>query len=164
MRWPPRAVLPYRPSVGIMVLNQSDKVLIARRTETKPHAWQMPQGGIDKGESPELAALRELKEEIGTNNVTILAKTLTPHKYDFPLPLIGRLWRGKYRGQSQTWFLTRFEGQDEEINVHTEHPEFCEWKWTEIGNLIELAIPFKRELYKAVIEEFRPYLKSMSNT
>jgi putative (di)nucleoside polyphosphate hydrolase len=161
IRWPPRVVLPYRPSVGIMLLNHDKKVLIAQRIEIKAKAWQMPQGGIDKGEDPESAALRELKEEIGTNNVTIITKTQTPHKYDFPLSLIGRLWRGKYRGQSQTWFLMRFEGQDEEINVHTAHPEFSTWKWTEINNLIGLAVPFKRDLYRAIIEEFRPYITSI---
>jgi putative (di)nucleoside polyphosphate hydrolase len=164
MRWPPRVILPYRSSIGVMLVNQTDKVLIARRIETKAKAWQMPQGGIDKGESTESAALRELKEEIGTNNVSIIAKTKTPHKYDFPLSLMGRLWKGQYRGQSQIWFLMRFEGQDEEINVHTEHPEFCEWKWTEINNLIEIAVPFKRNLYKAIIEEFDAHIKSPRNT
>lgn len=159
MKWPPRIVgLSYRPSVGIMLLNNENRVLIARRIGAKTKAWQMPQGGIDEGETAEIAAMRELKEEIGTDKARILAKTKGPYQYNFPFPLLGRRWGGQYQGQSQIWFLMRFEGQDEDINVHTEYPEFCEWKWAEISELEIIAVSFKRDLYKAIIEEFMPHI------
>ncbi|AIL12782.1 RNA pyrophosphohydrolase [Candidatus Paracaedimonas acanthamoebae] len=145
---------PYRNGVGVMLLNKENKVFVARRIVPATKAWQMPQGGIDEGETPETAAFRELKEEIGTNNVQILAASHTWHTYDFPPYLIGKLWGGNYRGQRQKWFLMRFLGEDTEINIATEHPEFCDWQWIRIEELPVLAISFKRKTYQALIDEF----------
>jgi len=134
-------------------------VFIAQRVETKGTTWQMPQGGIDRGESPEAAAFRELKEEIGTNNASIIAKSSKEYSYDLPTPLVGRFWDGKFKGQRQTWFLMRFEGADEEINLHTHHQqEFSTWKWAEVRELTDLVVPFKKDLYEAVLEEFKIHL------
>ncbi len=143
-----------------MLLNKENKVFVARRIVPATKAWQMPQGGIDEGETPETAAFRELKEEIGTNNVQILAESQIWHTYDFPSYLIGKLWGGNYRGQRQKWFLMRFLGEGTEINIATEHPEFCDWRWIEIKELPILAISFKRETYQALINEFSPLLGS----
>lgn len=152
---------PYRNGVGIMLLNKENKVFVARRIVPATKAWQMPQGGIDEGETPETAAFRELKEEIGTNNVQILAESQIWHTYDFPSYLIGKLWGGNYRGQRQKWFLMRFLGEDPEINIATEHPEFCDWRWINIEELPVLAISFKRKTYQALIDEFSPLLGSL---
>lgn len=151
---------PYRNGVGIMLLNKENKVFVARRLVPATKAWQMPQGGIDQGESPEIAALRELKEEIGTNNVQILAVSQHWYSYDFPPYLIGKLWGGNYRGQRQKWFLMRFLGKDPEINVATEEPEFCAWQWINIEELPTFAISFKRKTYQALVDEFAPLLTS----
>lgn len=158
MRWPPRLNLPYRPCVGIMLINKDNMVFIAQRIDTKGNSWQMPQGGIDRGETPEAAALRELKEEIGTDNATIIAKANKEYTYDLPLPLIGRFWDGKFKGQRQTWFLMRFAGTDEDINLLTHHPEFSVWKWAPISELSEIVVPFKKEVYESVLEEFKGFL------
>ena len=117
----------------------------------------MPQGGIDPGEDPRAAALRELREEagIGEEHAQIIAESVEEHFYDLPGELIGKLWRGKYRGQRQRWFLARFSGSDEDINIATDHPEFCEWRWAEIDELPSLIVPFKRPLYRALVDEFR---------
>ena len=158
MRWPPRINLPYRPCVGIMLINKDNKVFIARRIDTKGKSWQMPQGGIDRGETPEDAALRELKEEIGTNNATIIAKATREYTYDLPASLIGRLWNGRFKGQRQTWFLMRFVGEDDEINLLTHHPEFSVWKWAAISDLPAIVVPFKKDVYKSVVNEFKNFL------
>lgn len=147
--------LPYRPSVGIMILNSKFEVFVGRRVDSKSEAWQMPQGGIDEGETPEIAVMREMKEETGTNNAKIIAKTKLWYKYDLPIYLISRLWNGRYRGQRQKWFLLKFMGQDSEINIHFENAEFTDWKWVKIEELTQIIVPFKKNLYIAVIEEFR---------
>lgn len=154
MKHSKKVLPPYRNGVGVILLNRENQVFIARRILPAKKAWQMPQGGIDEGETPEIAAFRELKEEIGTNNAQILAESEVWHSYDFPPYLMGKLWGGKYRGQRQKWFLMCFLGEDTEINVATEHPEFCDWKWISIKELPALAISFKRKTYQALIDEF----------
>jgi putative (di)nucleoside polyphosphate hydrolase len=155
-----KATLPYRPCVGMMVLNTQSEVFVARRIDMRSGAWQMPQGGIDKGEEPQQAALRELEEEIGTNNVEILAESEGWLDYDLPDELVGKMWGGKYRGQRQKWFVVRFLGDDGEINIETEHPEFLEWKWVAHEKVPELIVSFKKDLYCAVVNEFKDIIKS----
>lgn len=155
----PSSELPYRAGVGMMVLNRENKVLIAKRLRpSEKTAWQMPQGGIDPGETPENAALRELEEEIGTNHVEIIAETNQWYFYDLPPHLVGRLWNGDYRGQKQKWFLMRFLGDDGEINLETHHPEFSDWRWIPIEDLLSYVVSFKRNTYEKVIREFKGIL------
>jgi putative (di)nucleoside polyphosphate hydrolase len=144
----------YRPAVGIMLLNDANQVFVARRIDTDAEAWQMPQGGIDDGEEPRTAALRELEEEIGTNQATILAESQRWLRYEFPTELARKVWGGRYRGQRQKWFAMRFTGADSDIDLATEHPEFMDWKWLPAAQLPELIIPFKRQLYRDVLTEF----------
>lgn len=146
--------LPYRPCAGMMVLNRDGLVFTGQRIDTDMDAWQMPQGGIDKGETPEAAALRELKEEIGTDNVKILACTDNPICYDLPPDLLGHVWGGHYRGQCVHWFVMRFLGTDAEIEINTPHPEFRAWRWMPIADLPHRIVPFKRALYDAVVNKF----------
>lgn len=142
-----------------MLVNSAGKVFVAQRIDSKDiGAWQMPQGGIDPGENQEQAALRELEEEtgIGANLVEIIAKTPTPLRYDLPDELIGKLWGGKFRGQEQHWFLGRFKGQDADIDLEAhDPPEFFDWKWVEPEKLPDLIVPFKRDVYRSVVNEFR---------
>jgi putative (di)nucleoside polyphosphate hydrolase len=152
---PPSA---YRPAVGIMLLNDANRVFVARRLDMAEEAWQMPQGGIDDGEMPRAAALRELKEEIGTDRATILAESRAWRHYELPPELAGRVWGGRYRGQRQRWFAMRFTGTDADINLATEHPEFSDWKWIAPRLLVDLIVPFKRQLYRDVVAEFEPWL------
>jgi len=156
--------LPYRPNAGLMLLNGAGKVFAGKRLDT-PDAWQMPQGGIDKGEAPEAAALRELEEETGILPALAEIMAVTPDwiKYDFPPEVAQKLWtnkRGKpkYRGQQQRWFLMRFIGQDEQIDIETEEPEFSEWEWLAPEQLLELIVPFKRGIYQQVFTTFKPWL------
>lgn len=149
-----RATLPYRLGVGIMLFDKNGRVFVARRIDAKADAWQMPQGGIDGEESPRAAALRELKEEIGTANAIILAESRDWHAYNLPPHLVGRVWGGRFRGQRQKWFAARFLGEDAEINLETTHPEFDAWQWVEIAKLTAMIVPFKRDLYAALVEEF----------
>ncbi len=148
------ASLPYRDGVGIMLLNERRQVFVARRIDMTSEAWQMPQGGIDAGESPAQTALRELKEEIGTDKAEILRESRDWHAYDLPDHLIPKVLGGRYRGQRQKWFAMRFLGTDADINIATDDPEFCEWQWVEMEKLPDLIVPFKRALYVALIEEF----------
>lgn len=146
--------LPYRPGVGIMLLNQDNLVFVAKRIDTISEAWQMPQGGIDEGEEPRACALRELKEEIGTDKAIILAESREWLTYDLPDHLVPKIWGGRYRGQKQKWFAMRFTGVDSDINIATEHPEFCQWQWIEAPRLPDIIVPFKRELYARLVSEF----------
>lgn len=146
--------LPYRPCVGLMLLNKAGEVFVARRIDMRTEAWQMPQGGIDEGETPEQAALRELKEEIGTNQAEIIAEYGEWLNYDLPEHLVPQIWDGKYRGQTQKWFVLRYHGTDADIDIETETPEFSEWKWVQMHQLPELIVPFKRELYQKLANHF----------
>ncbi|MAZ03216.1 MAG: RNA pyrophosphohydrolase [Sneathiella sp.] len=150
--------LPYRPCAGMMILNKKGQVFVGKRIDMVSEHWQMPQGGIDDGEEPLDAALRELDEEIGTRDVELvhcLEEWLT---YDLPNELIGKVWKGKYRGQKQKWFLFRFLGEDQDINIVTHHPEFSEWKWAEVSEIPQLIVPFKRDLYETILQRFAPKL------
>ena len=147
--------LPFRPCVGIMLLNRAGQVFIARRIDEIVEAWQMPQGGIDAGEEPRTAALRELGEEVGTTKATIIAESRDWLSYDLPDALVPIIWKGQYRGQKQKWFVMRFEGEDADINIATAHPEFSEWKWAPMETLPDVIVPFKRALYAALVAEFR---------
>jgi putative (di)nucleoside polyphosphate hydrolase len=154
----PESELPvYRPGVGIMLLNGDGKVFVGRRIDMPAGlaVWQMPQGGIDPGETPRQAALRELKEEVGTDRAEILAKSAVWHHYDLPPEVARRMWRGRYRGQRQKWFAMRFTGSDADIDPATEHPEFDAWEWVSPDRLPELIVPFKRQIYLDVLAEFR---------
>lgn len=150
---------PYRPCVGIFLLNNDGLVFAGRRIDSRAEAWQMPQGGIDAGESPLQACMREMREEIGTNTAELISQHDDWLYYDIPLPLADRLWQGRYKGQKQKWMALRFTGDDSEINIATEEPEFCEWKWLLPHDLVDLAVPFKRDVYQNVLAAFTPYLK-----
>jgi putative (di)nucleoside polyphosphate hydrolase len=144
----------YRPGVGIMLLDAGRRVFVGRRTDMAGENWQMPQGGIDRGESPREAALRELKEEIGTDKAEFLAESAQWLRYDVPQGIAGRLWGGRYRGQMQKWFAMRFTGTDRDIDVATAHPEFNAWRWVAAAELPTLIVPFKRQLYRDILAEF----------
>jgi putative (di)nucleoside polyphosphate hydrolase len=149
------ADLPYRPCVGIMLLNSDGLVFVGQRLDMIEPAWQMPQGGIDPGESPQEAALRELEEEAGTNNAEIIGERDDWLNYDLPDALLGTAWNGKYRGQTQRWFAMRFAGTDSDINIETEHPEFGVWRWLPMSDLVASIVPFKRAIYQQVVDGFR---------
>ncbi len=149
--------LPYRPCAGIMLANHDGKIFVGQRIDNREsEAWQMPQGGIDDNEDAAAAALRELEEETGVSPtlVDIIARSKDEYYYDLPPELIGKLWKGKWRGQRQHWFLMRFKGQDSDININTAHPEFWRWQWIAPQTAPALIVPFKRRLYEQVIEEF----------
>ena len=152
----------YRPCVGIMLFNREGQVWVGRRRDMPSDEggasfWQMPQGGIDKGEIPRKAALRELFEETGIRSATIIAESAEWHRYDLPAHLLGVSWGGRYRGQEQKWFAMRFTGEDDEIDLdqHGHKAEFDLWQWAPIDDLIGLIVPFKRDVYGRVIAEFR---------
>jgi putative (di)nucleoside polyphosphate hydrolase len=149
------AVSKYRLGVGVMLLNAGGRVLMCRRNDIDGGAWQMPQGGICMGEDPRIGALRELKEEIGTDSATIIAESKDWYQYDLPQTMIGKTWGGKYIGQRQKWFLMRFNGSDEDINLDMQHAEFDGWIWVPHGDLPDLVVSFKRKLYLTVLDEFR---------
>jgi putative (di)nucleoside polyphosphate hydrolase len=148
------AHLPYRPCVGIMLIDRGGRVFVAQRIDNPGAAWQMPQGGIDEGESPRQAALRELHEETGTDKAEILAESGNWLRYDLPAELVPRIWGGCYRGQEQKWFALRFLGNDADIDIATEIPEFSVWRWAEMAELPDIIVPFKRRIYQEVIAEF----------
>lgn len=145
----------YRSGVGVVLLNRSNHIFVGQRVSFLGEAWQMPQGGIEEGERPAAAALRELREEIGTDNVELLGSTKGWLRYDLPPDLVGKVWEGKWRGQQQKWFAARFRGSDAEIDIATEHPEFSAWRWVSADQLPELIVAFKRQLYAEVVQEFR---------
>ena len=146
--------LPYRPCVGVMLMNEEGLVFVGRRIDQTVEGWQMPQGGIDLGEDPKTAALRELKEEIGTNKAELLREMDEWLTYDLPPHLVGVALKGRYRGQRQKWLAMRFTGRDKDIDVNTDEPEFAEWKWLAMEALPRLIVPFKRDTYAAVIAAF----------
>jgi len=151
----------YRRGVGVMLLNKEGKVFVGARIDNTDEAWQMPQGGIDKGDEDEWAtALRELEEETGIAPHLVERISSTPErlKYDLPEGIRHELWGGKWKGQDQDWFLARFLGNDADVNIHTEDPEFREWKWIEPAELPDLIVPFKRELYRRLLQEFADHL------
>tara|TARA_B100001093_G_C26563485_1_gene899788 strand:- start:259 stop:753 length:495 start_codon:yes stop_codon:yes gene_type:complete len=149
----------YRKGVGMMLLNKKGKIFVGQRFDKDKAAWQMPQGGIDKGESSIIALKRELEEETGINsNFEIIKKSHKKYKYDLPLYLQKKLWRGKFKGQEQIWFLIRFLGNDNEINIKTKKPEFKKWMWVSTNELMKIIVPFKKELYANVLEEFKEEL------
>jgi putative (di)nucleoside polyphosphate hydrolase len=153
--------LPYRRGVGIALVNNAGKVFVAERLDA-PAAWQMPQGGIDDGETPRKAALRELHEEIGTDKAEIVAASRRWLRYELPPHLLGTAWKGKYRGQEQKWYLMRFTGRNSDINIATEHPEFMAWKWMAFGRLPMVIVDFKRDLYRKVVAEFSPLVEKIA--
>ncbi|MFX0542927.1 RNA pyrophosphohydrolase [Roseovarius sp. S4756] len=150
------AALPYRPCVGVMLANARGEVFVGQRIDNDAPAWQMPQGGIDPGEDARVAALRELVEETGVTPdlVRIEAETATMVRYDLPHDLVPHIWKGRYRGQEQKWFLMRFHGRDDQIDIATDHPEFSEWRWLPAADLAGHIVPFKRAAYAAVLDEF----------
>ncbi len=149
--------LPYRPCVGVMLVNRDGLILVGQRIDSEAPAWQMPQGGIDDGEEAEAAALRELREETGipAHLVTVEAETGGWLTYDLPHHIVPKVWNGRYRGQKQRWFLLRFHGRDDQIDILTDHPEFSEWRWIGAGALLDSIVDFKRALYAQVAGSFR---------
>ena len=151
---------PYRPCVGIMLINQQGDIFGGQRLDNRAEAWQMPQGGIDEGEDVETACFREMREEIGTNKADILRLHPDWLNYDIPRPLADNLWSGAYRGQTQKWVALRFTGKDTDINIQTEDPEFISWQWLSPDELIQRAVPFKRDVYTNIMAEFKDLLIS----
>ncbi|WP_440937198.1 RNA pyrophosphohydrolase [Candidatus Pelagibacter sp.] len=142
--------LPYRSGVGIVVLNKNNKVFVARRIDNPKNFWQMPQGGVDKNEDFLTAAFRELDEETSIKSVELIKELDGFITYNLPDNLLGIIWKGKYKGQTQKWFVMRFIGEDSEININTKHPEFLEWKWVELSEITKLVVNFKLDLYQEV--------------
>ena len=154
------AKLPYRPCVGVMLMNPRGELFVGQRRDSEAPAWQMPQGGIDSGETPEAAGLRELLEETGipADLVEIVAVTPGWIRYDLPDHLIGRIWGGRFRGQKQKWLLMRYLGRDDQVRIETEEPEFSAWRWLEPDEVLAQIVPFKRAVYAEVLAAFRAHL------
>ena len=154
------AALPYRPCAGVMLVNSANQVFVGQRIDTTLEAWQMPQGGIDPGEDALAAAVRELGEETGVapEQVELIAEAPNEFFYDLPPDLVGQVWKGKWRGQRQRWFLFRFLGADSDIDIATAHPEFRAWRWSDPADLPAMIVPFKRALYEDVLAAFAPHL------
>tara|TARA_B100001093_G_C26755003_1_gene982952 strand:+ start:716 stop:1186 length:471 start_codon:yes stop_codon:yes gene_type:complete len=150
--------LPMRIGVGIIVLNNNNQVFVGKRKDNPINKWQMPQGGVDKGEDFITAMKRELLEETNIKNIKILKELERMYQYELPKNLVGIIWKGKFRGQKQKWFITRFLGQDNEINLKTKHPEFIEWKWIEPEKLPEVIVDFKRGLYVELLKEINLFI------
>ncbi|MEZ5713940.1 MAG: RNA pyrophosphohydrolase [Paracoccaceae bacterium] len=154
------AALPYRRNVGVMLVNAAGHVFVGQRIDNDQAAWQMPQGGIDTGEDPRTAALRELEEETGVLPALVRVEAETPGwlAYDLPHDVVPRIWKGRYRGQEQKWFLLRFLGSDSDVRIETDHPEFSAWRWLPPADLVANIVPFKRSVYEQVLAEFEGLL------
>ena len=150
----------YRPNVGMMIINQKKEIFVGKRIDHPSNFWQMPQGGIDAQEIPSIAALREMEEEVGIkkNNVDLLTESKDWYYYSIPSDLAKTLWKGKYKGQRQKWFLYKFKGTDKDVNIHTEHPEFSDYKWVTKDFLVPNIVPFKKKIYEKLLLEFKGYL------
>ena len=150
----------YRPNVGMMIINQKKEIFVGKRIDHPSNFWQMPQGGIDAQEIPSIAALREMNEEVGIkkNKVDLLTESKDWYYYSIPSDLAKTLWKGKYKGQRQKWFLYKFKGTDKDINIHTEHPEFSNYKWVTKDFLVPNIVPFKKKIYEKLLLEFKDYL------
>ena len=147
--------LPYRDGVGVVLLNKDNKVFVAKRIDNSKNFWQMPQGGKDKGENNLEAAFRELCEETSIKNVTVIKEIEGTISYNLPKNLLGIIWKGKYKGQIQKWFIMKFNGKDEEINLKTKKPEFFEWKWIDIDKITDNVVDFKKDVYKKLKNEIK---------
>ena len=147
--------LPLRSGVGIVLLNKENKVFVAKRIDNPKNLWQMPQGGVDVGEDYLSAAFRELEEETSVKNVKLIKEIEGTTSYELPDSLLGIIWKGKYKGQKQKWFLMRYIGKDEDININTKKPEFMEWKWIDISRITEVVVDFKLEVYKELQEKIK---------
>ncbi len=156
-----KTALPYRPCAGVMLLNRDGQVFVGQRLDSTLEAWQMPQGGIDDGEAPLEAAIRELREETGVqaDKVRLIAESPDELFYDLPDDMIGRIWKGKWRGQRQRWFLFAFDGTDADIDIRTPEPEFRAWRWAEPADLPSMIVPFKKALYEQVLAGFADHLR-----
>ena len=150
----------YRPNVGMMIINKKKEIFVGKRIDHPSNFWQMPQGGIDAQEIPSIAALREMDEEVGIkkNKVDLLTESKDWYYYSIPSDLAKTLWKGKYKGQRQKWFLYKFKGTDKDINIHTEHPEFSNYKWVTKDFLVPNIVPFKKKIYEKLLLEFKDYL------
>ena len=150
----------YRPNVGMMIINQKKEIFVGKRIDHPSNFWQMPQGGIDAQEIPSIAALREMNEEVGIkkNKVDLLTESKDWYYYSIPSDLAKTLWKGKYKGQRQKWFLYKFKGTEKDINIHTEHPEFSDYKWVTKDFLVPNIVPFKKKIYEKILLEFKDYL------
>ena len=147
--------LPLRTGVGIVVLNKKNQVFLAKRIDNPKNFWQMPQGGVDNGEEFYEAAIRELEEETSIKTVSLIKEIDDLTTYLLPNHLVGIIWKGRYKGQKQKWFVVRFDGDEKEINIHTKHPEFLDWKWVNIENLTDEIVDFKIHVYKKIQEELK---------
>ncbi len=152
------ANLPLRLGVGIVVLNKDNQVFVAKRIDNPKNYWQMPQGGVDEGENFYDAALRELEEETSIKNVTLIKEIEGYISYNLPDYLLGIIWKGKYKGQNQKWYIVRFEGIDKEININTKKPEFFEWKWINVNDLTKVVVHFKLDVYKKIQNEIKDFI------
>ena len=150
--------LPMRDGVGIILLNQDDKVFVGKRRDNPVDKWQMPQGGIDQNETPLDAMKRELAEETSITKIKILKEIENFYEYELPPNLLGKIWKGRFRGQKQKWYIVRFIGKDSEINLNTAHPEFIEWKWVDYKLLPEIIVDFKKDVYKKLKQEIQIFL------
>ncbi|HEX8418458.1 MAG TPA: RNA pyrophosphohydrolase [Sphingomonas sp.] len=159
------ATLPYRPCAGIMLLNRDGKVFVGQRVDSTLEAWQMPQGGIDDGEDAEAAALRELGEETGIAPDLVELVAVAPDElcYDLPPEMVGKVWKGRWRGQRQRWFLYRFLGADGDVDIATVHEEFRAWRWADPADLPTIIVPFKKALYESVLAAFAPHLDAAAS-
>tara|TARA_B100001250_G_C19498810_1_gene656482 strand:- start:125 stop:595 length:471 start_codon:yes stop_codon:yes gene_type:complete len=150
--------LPLRIGVGAIVLNRENKILVGKRADNPIDKWQMPQGGVDKGENFISAMRRELKEETSIKNIKILKQIDQWFEYELPKNLLGIIWKGKFRGQKQKWFVVRFIGNESEINLKTKHPEFIDWKWIEVDDLTKVIVDFKKDVYKKLVVEIKKFI------